>query len=78
MAWKGTVGASYAGDGAVGCGTTRGGSGAREGRAGIARGGPNSSSIELPTPTVTTPPHTEHRARIPPIGTFAGSTRKTD
>jgi hypothetical protein len=25
-----------------------------------------------------TAPHTEQRARTPPVGTFAGSTRKTD
>jgi hypothetical protein len=29
------------------------------------------------TPTANTPRHTEHRARTPPAGTFAGSTRKT-
>lgn len=29
-------------------------------------------------PTEITPPHTEHRARTPAAGTFAGSTRKTD
>jgi hypothetical protein len=27
---------------------------------------------------VITPPHTEHRARTPPVGTFDGSTRNTD
>jgi hypothetical protein len=40
--------------------------------------GENSSSIELPTPTVMTPPHTEQRARMPAAGTLAGSTRNTD
>jgi hypothetical protein len=38
------------------------------------RAGPNSSSIELPTPSVITPPHTEQRARMPNSGIFAGST----
>ncbi len=40
--------------------------------------GANSSSIELPAPTVITPPQTEQRARTPAEGTFAGSTRKTE
>ncbi len=46
---------------------------------GVAAGaGPNSSSIGAPAPTMMTPPHTEHRARTPPDGTFAGSTRNTE
>src|SRR5436305_1049634 len=42
------------------------------------RDGANSSSIELPAPTVMTPPHTEQRARMPAEGIFVGSTRKTE
>ncbi len=46
---------------------------------GVAAGvGANSSSIGAPAPTMMTPPHTEHRARTPPDGTFAGSTRNTE
>lgn len=44
----------------------------------LANAGENSSSIELPTPIVMTPPHTEHRARTPMADTLSGSTRKTD
>ena len=78
MAWNGTVGASYARRR-----TAARRSAALAGRAALARGAvtrpdPNSSSIDEPTPTVITPPHTEHRARTPPLGTLAGSTRKTD
>jgi hypothetical protein len=40
--------------------------------------GANSSSIGAPAPTMMTPPQTEHRARTPPDGTFAGSTRNTE
>jgi hypothetical protein len=43
-----------------------------------AGGGANSSSIGAPAPTMMTPPHTEQRARTPPDGTFAGSTRNTE
>ena len=32
----------------------------------------------VPPPMAITPPHTEHRARTPVAGTFAGSTRNTD
>jgi hypothetical protein len=46
---------------------------------GVAAGeGANSSSIGAPAPTMMTPPHTEQRARTPPDGTFAGSTRNTE
>ncbi len=46
---------------------------------GVAVGeGANSSSIGAPAPTMMTPPHTEQRARTPPDGTFAGSTRNTE
>ena len=41
-------------------------------------GGPNSSSIELPAPSMITPPHTEQRARRPVAGIFVGSTRNTE
>jgi hypothetical protein len=46
--------------------------------ASLDRVGANSSSIELPTPIVITPPQTEQRARRPSSGIFVGSTRKTD
>jgi hypothetical protein len=44
----------------------------------VAVSGANSSSIGFPAPMVITPPHTEHRARIPAVGIRAGSTRKME
>jgi hypothetical protein len=37
-----------------------------------------SSSMRPRSPIAITPPHTEHRARTPASGIFAGSTRKTE
>jgi hypothetical protein len=60
----------------IACGTL-----AVHGSAGAAALGPlataPTSGAEAPL-TCMTAPHTEHRARTPPAGTFAGSTRKTD
>ncbi|HYB41746.1 MAG TPA: hypothetical protein VEL75_08260 [Candidatus Methylomirabilis sp.] len=39
---------------------------------------PKSSSIAPRSPIAITPPQTEQRARMPLIGTLAGSTRKID
>ena len=41
-------------------------------------GGPNSSSLARPAPRMTTPPHTEQRARTPVAGILVGSTRNTE
>jgi hypothetical protein len=62
---------------AVAVAVERDGAGARDAETSRAAGA-NSSSIELPAPIVMTPPHTEHRARSPIAGIFAGSTRNTD
>ena len=85
----GIVGGAAAADAAtengaagLGVGATIAGAGADVIDAGAAAawcfGGPNSSSTEVPAPTVITPPHTEQRARTPEAGIFPGSTRKTD
>jgi hypothetical protein len=64
-------------DAGAGVGTELGGGAATD--TDVAAGvGANSSSIGAPAPTMMTPPHTEQRARTPPDGTFAGSTRKTE
>jgi hypothetical protein len=71
ISWNGTIGASKAGAATGTARDTRGGGA-------LTRVGANSSSTAIPMPTVMTPPHTEQRARTPAVGTFAGSTRKTD
>jgi hypothetical protein len=65
----------------------RGGAGglaASKGRAGASKGGgavgftaPGAATEDAAVPTPNTVRHTEQRARTPPAGTFAGSTRKT-
>ena len=77
----------------IGCGGVgietggRGGSGAetdgrwRGGVADVCGAGADavkSSSMRPRSPMPITPPHTEHRARTPASGIFAGSTRKTE
>ncbi len=64
---------------------TRGGANGAIGRDGLSRV-TEGAAVAAPAPTSTdsgsltgiTPPQTEQRARTPPSGTFAGSTRKTD
>ena len=71
----GGSGAASAADSNIGAGTiaTGGGINATLGRAIASAASPNSGAE-----TAMTPPHTEQRARTPPIGTLAGSTRNTD
>ena len=80
-------GRAGAGDETGGCDTTGvGASDSTRGRSGGAalgersgaRGMRNSSSIDVLGAIVSTPPHTEHRARTACDGIFAGSTRNTD
>ncbi|MGA2384743.1 MAG: hypothetical protein ABSG61_15085 [Gemmatimonadales bacterium] len=60
---------------------TRGAGGGLGRAAGVASGIRSGAAAALApaatTPTENTVRHTEHRARTPPAGTFAGSTRKT-
>jgi len=64
----GSGGGTITGGGVTAAG---GGGGARAATAGAGAGTVSTA------PTAKTPRHTEQRARTPPAGTFAGSTRKT-
>jgi hypothetical protein len=70
-------GATGTGAGATGAAVGATAAVAATGAGALATAPPKSSAIDSAGPTSMTLEHTEHRARIPVAGTFAGSTRNT-